>query len=56
MMSFQTQPLLHSLHLHLTVSEASCPKCNKTSLRDFVCQFSVTLESHAAGVGIYIKP
>ena len=56
MMSLQTQALLHRLHLHLTVSEASCPLCNKTSLRDFVCQFSITLDKHAADTSIYIEP
>ena len=56
MMSLQSQALLHSLHLHLTVSEVNCPLCNKTPLHDFISLHSITLEKHAVDRSSYNEP
>ena len=42
-MSLQTQSLLHGLHLHLTVSELSCPLCNKKPISNFIRQCSIAV-------------
>ena len=45
MVSLQTHALLHGFHLHLTVSEFSCPLCNKTSIHEVFTQYSIALEN-----------
>ena len=47
LMSLQTQSLLHGLHLHLTVSELSCPLCNNTPISDFISQCSISVQNRA---------
>jgi hypothetical protein len=36
---FQTQALMHNLHIHLTVDESSCPICNGTPLHESIGLF-----------------
>ena len=45
LMSLQTQSLLHGLHLHLTVSELSCPFCSNTPISDFISQCSIAVQN-----------
>ena len=40
----QTQALLHGLHFHLTLTNASCPVCNKKPLDEFISRFSVEFD------------
>ena len=50
LMSIQTHALLHGLHLHLTVSETSCPLCTKNSALDFIRQCSVKIGNYKSTV------
>jgi hypothetical protein len=36
---FQTQALMHNLHIHLAVDESSCPICNRTPLHESIGLF-----------------
>ena len=45
-MSLQTQALLHGLHLHLNLSESSCPICNQKPVSNSISQFSVAVNHH----------
>ncbi|XP_065916565.1 uncharacterized protein [Dysidea avara] len=45
-MSLQTQALLHGLHLHLNLSDSSCPVCNQRPISDLISQCSITVQQH----------
>ena len=44
MVSLQAQALLHSLHLHLILSESDCPLCRGEPVTSFLSQFTVSLD------------
>jgi len=43
LMSLQAQALLHSIHLHLTMSVADCPLCNKQHVSAAIIQQSIAV-------------
>ena len=55
-MSLQTQALLEGLHFHLIVSEANCPLCNKTSLHNLICLYSITVDDRAVSISNHYEP
>ena len=45
MAALQTHSMLSGLHLHLTVTNKTCPVCNKINLMEYVGQFCVSVKS-----------
>ena len=49
---FQTQALLHKVHLHLTISPNSCPICQGQPLSSTVAQYSIAMDPKYSSIHV----
>ena len=54
LIQMQTQSFLHGFHMHITVTEKSCPLCSGQKLDDYIGAYSISF--HVSAIDKYEKP
>ena len=54
LIQMQTQSFLHGFHMHITVTEKSCPLCSGQELEDYIGAYSISF--HVSAIKKYEEP
>ena len=54
LIQMQTQSFLHGFHMHITVTEKSCPLCSGQELEDYIGAYSISF--HVSAIDKYEEP